>query len=200
MRVADQLEYVTWQGMPESVQFTLAIPESLSPQNVIGTVRISSEGVPLGHFKFKLKVTAQAQDVFNEPTDVVSGSPLKYEKAFISYASEDRNEVLKRVQMLSKFRISFFQDVLDLEPGVRWEKDLYRHIDESDLFLLFWSSAAKRSEWVMKEVQYALSRKTADSDPPEILPVILEGPPPVAPPRELAHLHFDDHLIYFMRE
>lgn len=28
-------------------------------------------------------------------------------------------------------------------------------------------------------------------------PVIVEGPPPVPPPPELAHLHFNDPLIYF---
>ena len=32
---------------------------------------------------------------------------------------------------------------------------------------------------------------------PEILPVIIEGPPVVSPP-ELAHLHFNDRLLYFM--
>ncbi|MGA2076968.1 MAG: hypothetical protein ABSH52_26050 [Terriglobia bacterium] len=44
--------------------------------------------------------------------------------------------------MLSRLRIKYFQGALSLEPGERWQKALYRHIDESDLFLLFWSSAA----------------------------------------------------------
>ena len=89
--------------------------------------------------------------------------------------------------------------MLYLEPGDRWEKSLYKYIDESDLFLLFWSSAAKASEWVTKEWQYALERKGSNEmNPPEIVPVIIEGPPPVEPPPELAHLHFNDPLIYFM--
>ena len=37
-----------------------------------------------------------------------------------------------------------------------------------------------------------------DGAPPEIIPVPIEGPPPVAPPPELAHLHFNDRLLYFM--
>ena len=48
-----------------------------------------------------------------------------------------------RVQILPMFGVRTFRDVLDLEPGERWEKSLYRHIDESDIVLLFWSNAAK---------------------------------------------------------
>jgi hypothetical protein len=69
-----------------------------------------------------------------------------------------------------------------------------------DLFLLFWSSAAKTSEWVMKEVKYALLRKgDLETNPPDIVPVILEGPPPVPPPPELQHMHFADHLMYLIQ-
>ena len=100
--------------------------------------------------------------------------------------------------MLARLRIRTFQDVLSLVPGVRWEKALYRYIDDSDLFLLFWSSAAKQSEWVMREVRYALELKQDDLSPPEIIPVLIEGPPPVPPPEELAHLHFNDYFLYLM--
>ena len=79
------------------------------------------------------------------------------------------------------------------------EGKLYRHIDRSDLFLLFWSTNAKESKWVLEEARYAIKRK-GDNEfaPPEIFPVIIEGPPVPEPPKELAHLHFNDYLIYFM--
>ena len=102
--------------------------------------------------------------------------------------------------MLARTSISFFQDLLTLDPGERWEKALYRHIDASDVFFLFWSTSAKNSEWVMKEVRYALERKNLDENaPPEIVPIVIEGPPPVPPPPELEHLHFNDTFIYFIR-
>jgi hypothetical protein len=67
-------------------------------------------------------------------------------------------------------------------------------------FFLFWSSAAKKSEWVLKELHYAMARNGGDEEKPsEILPVIIEGPPPVDPPPELAALHFNDRMIYFMQ-
>ena len=52
----------------------------------------------------------------------------------------------------------------------------------------------------MEELRYALKRKAGnDFAPPEIRPVILEGPPVPEPPEELSHIHFNDYLIYFMR-
>ena len=123
----------------------------------------------------------------------------RYKWAFISYASADRNEVLKRTQMLAVNGIEFFQDILRLDPGERWERRLYREIDRSDVFYLFWSSAAKTSTWVIKEVEYAMMCNGGELAPPEIVPVIIEGPPPVEAPPELAHLHFDDRMSYFMQ-
>jgi hypothetical protein len=82
---------------------------------------------------------------------------------------------------------------------VRWEKELYKHIDECDFFLLFWSHAAKKSEWVIKEAEYALGRQGPDgSGEPDIVPVILDGPPPAPPPDSLKAIHFDDRVSYFI--
>ena len=104
-------------------------------------------------------------------------------------------EVLRRVQMLSMVGITYFQDLLSLDPGDRWAQQLYRHIDMSDVFFLFWSTPAKQSKWVTKEWRYGLKRKGLDF----IKPVIIEGPPPVPPPRALARLHFNDWLPYVIR-
>ena len=87
----------------------------------------------------------------------------------------------------------------ELSPGERWQKELYRHIDECDLFLLFWSQAAKDSKWVIKEAEYALARQTGDeAGEPDIIPVPLQGPPPVLPPDSLKDIHFDDRIQYFI--
>ena len=51
----------------------------------------------------------------------------------------------------------------------------------------------------MKEVRDAMERKGGDEfAEPEIVPVIIEGPPAAAPPPELQHLHFNDTFIYFI--
>ncbi|MFH1116978.1 MAG: toll/interleukin-1 receptor domain-containing protein [Pseudomonadota bacterium] len=79
-------------------------------------------------------------------------------------------------------------------PGGRWKRQLYRWIDDSDAVLLFWSSNAKNSEWVMKECDYTIRTKGVEF----IIPVIIEGPPPVEPPPELNSLHMNDRLLCFM--
>ncbi len=102
--------------------------------------------------------------------------------------------------MLARVSIDFFQDLLTLEPGERWERQLYKQIDRSDVFFLFWSTAAKNSEWVAREIDYALRRKGGDElAEPEIVPIMIEGPPPVPPPAALRHLHFNDPLLYFIQ-
>jgi hypothetical protein len=113
------------------------------------------------------------------------------------YAAEDRAQVLDRVQMLRLMEIDYFQDLLSLDPGERWERELFRQIEESDLFLLFWSHHARASSWVRREALHALASGENDEfAPPQICPLILEGPPVAEPWEELAHLHFNDSPVY----
>lgn len=198
MDIDDPLIRVVWQGRTTSVVFGVNVPTNTNPGTVLGKVTVYLESVPIGHIKFKLEITIESQTNVVEPQPVGSQAQ-RYQEAFISYSSRDRDEVLKRVQMLERFKIHVFQDVLALEPGMQWEQELYRHIDSCDLFLLFWSSAAKDSPWVDKEVRYALTRKGSNVEGfPEIIPILIEGPPVPLPPDHLAHLHFNDRLLYFM--
>jgi TIR domain len=201
LHVDDPVQSMLWTGTTESVQFGVLVPEQCRPGGVVGTVTISQDWIPIGHIKFTLTVAASLPAAEGRPPAIaaVGEAAKRYEMAFVSYASADRTKVLERVQILPMFGVQTFQDVLDLEPGERWEQSLYRHIDESDIVLLFWSNAAKRSKWVRKEVQYALDRKHGDANAlPEIGPVIIEGPPVPSPWKELAYLHFNDRIIYFM--
>ena len=196
--VDEPIQQLVWNGRAESVQFGVTVPADLAQKTVIGTITVSQNSVPLGHLKFKLSITPAAASTAKEPQPVGDAARV-YKKAFVSYSSKDRQEVLKRVQGLAVTGIEVFQDILDLEPGDRWERELYRNIDECDLFLLFWSTAAKESKWVLKEALYALERQEKDElNPPAIIPVIIEGPPPVSPPDELQHLHFNDKLLYLI--
>jgi hypothetical protein len=191
------VQELTWLGKTESVQFEVRIPDDYPKNILIGKVTVACNSVPVGNLTFKLKVIKTSGPIrMQEPQPVSSAK--RYDYVFISYASKDRSEVLRRVQMLDLMKIRYFQDILSLDPGDRWEKKLYEYINLSDAFLLFWSRAAKESEWVLKEVRYALQRKGgSDEAPPEILPVIIEGPPIVEPPEELREIHFNDRIIYF---
>jgi hypothetical protein len=196
LEIEEPVQSLVWQGEPTFAQFLLTVPKEAEARSYHPVIRLIMDGKLVGRIVFRLAVDAAAAQTAARPAGERAG-PYTY--AFVSYAAEDRKEVLKRVQMLDATRTAFFQDVLSLDPGARWTKELYKRIDKCDLFLLFWSSAAKRSEWVIKEAEYALARQTRDpSGGPDIVPVILEGPPPVLPPDSLRHLHFNDRIQYFI--
>lgn len=180
-----------WRGHTDRVTFVIPGSTVVNPRAVVGTVMVAVDSVPIGEITFKVRFTS----------DVVRGSHMpnglarRYRRAFVSYASENRREVLSKVQMLSAAGIEYFQDVLDLDPGDRWERKLYSRIDESDVMFLFWSAAAKASEWVEREWRYGLEKKGDEY----IRPVIIEGPPVPTPPDELKHLHFNDKVRYFIK-
>ena len=196
LEIEEPMQSLIWQGEPTFAQFLVTLPGDSERTSYHPVVRLILDGKLVGRIVFRLAAEVDASRGGSRPVGDRAG-PYTY--AFVSYAAEDRKEVLKRVQMLDATRTAFFQDVLSLDPGARWTKELYKRIDKCDLFLLFWSSAAKRSEWVIKEAEYALARQ--DRDPlggPDIVPVILEGPPPVLPPDSLRHLHFNDRIQYFI--
>ena len=192
LNIDESLKQLIWRGTPNSVQFAVDIPADHALKTILGSVVISLDQIPLGRITFKLKVVAPEDHrrLRSKPT----GTAEHFESYFVSYASKDRDEVLKRVQMLTRLGKEFFQDVLHLDAGDRWENKLYMKIDESDAVLLFWSSNARASEWVMRECRYTIDTKGID----HLVPVIIEGPPPVEPPPELEGLHLNDPLLYVM--
>jgi hypothetical protein len=194
LEVDDPVESVVWRGQPAYCQFLATIPAASSGQSFFPVVRVSVDRKLVGCIKFRLSSDAAASQPVSEPLGDHAG-PYKY--AFVSYASKDRKEVLKRVQMLEILKTKFFQDVLSLDPGDRWEKKLYENIDRCDLFLLFWSQAAKDSQWVLKEAEYALAhqRENPHSEP-DLVPVVLEQN--VVPPPGLSAFHFNDRIQYLI--
>jgi hypothetical protein len=191
-------QFIVWDGRTQSAQFRVRVPRTCRRPNVVGAVTIGIGTVPIGEIKFKVQVTGRCGAAVARVSEPLGDVARRYRSAFVSYAWADRREVMDRVQMLDLLGISYFQDLLGLRPGERWEKALYRKIDAADLFLLFWSTAARRSRWVRRETRYAIRRKGGDDlSPPEIKPVIIEGPPAPKPWPELRRLHFNDKFIYF---
>jgi hypothetical protein len=194
LKVEEPDAVLIWRGRPTIAQFEVGVPTTMSDTEVIGRVRFAIAGVPAGTLRFKVDLDAPGAAA--APTTAREAEPKRYHRAFTSYSSEDKAEVLRRVQAFKIAGLSVFQDILDLGPGERWERALYREIDNCDVFLLFWSKAAAASEWVAKEIAYALERKAGSDDkPPDIQPVPIEGPPPPHPPKTLRHLHFNDALL-----
>ena len=205
--VAEPDAVLVWRGRRTVAQFEVAVPAAPAAPDpamaatvaatVVGSVRIAVAGMPAGTLRFQVALSAAGTAA--SEADARALRARRYRRAFVSYSSKDRAEVLRRVQAFRIAGMSVFQDILDLDPGERWEKALYREIDSCDVFLLFWSKAAADSPWVGKEIDYALARKGVavndDAHLPDIQPVPIEGPPiPHAPPA-LGAFHFNDALL-----
>ena len=191
--VDEPQQTVRWRGKPVFCQFQVTLPPGSPAKTHRPVVRVAVSGGLVGRIVFELLAYPLAPSADRKLT----GEARRYERAFLSYASPDRREVLKRAQVLQAARVGIFQDILSLDPGARWEKEIYKHIDECDVFLLFWSNAARQSEWVVKEAEYALARQET-SGLPDIVPVIIETPPPLPPAGPLSALHFNDRVHYLI--
>jgi class 3 adenylate cyclase len=197
--IDEPLQSIIWRGEPCAAQFSVTLPETTADRSCNLRVRILLDEVPIGSLRFALKMTATTP-VDPRSIGIRGDTAARYHRAFLSYATPDRPEVLKRAQTLRAAHIEFFQDFLSIEPGERWERQLYKEIDLCDLFLLFWSNNAARSEWVLREAGLAVARQNASPDEePDITPIILEGPPVPQPiPDFLKHLQFNDYLAYLI--
>jgi TIR domain len=147
--------------------------------------------IQIARLDFLLLVGGHEQAV-----DDVASQELRIKHAFASYASEDRDEVLGRIQGMQKVvsDLNVFLDVASLRSGENWMERLQHEIVTRDVFYLFWSLPASRSPWVEREWRTALSTRGLEF----IDPVPLAPPSKVPPPRELASLHFNEWTLAFL--
>ncbi len=179
-----------WDGEIANTSFLIAAPPNLSPRTYPGAVTILQGDVPLGRLLFEIAVeTAQSKEA-----TYIEAQFKRITNAFASYASEDRAEVLSRVQGIRAAGVNVFLDVLSLRAGEDWEKNITTEIDRCDALYLFWSDAARKSRWVDHEWHLALRKR----GPEFIWPVPLADPRDVPPPRELASAHFNDAILLLL--
>jgi hypothetical protein len=83
-------------------------------------------------------------------------------------------------------------DVESLRAGQDWEAKLKEHVGRADLFMLFWSPAAKASKWVAQEACWALElQRRSPTAEPDIKPFQVYSQRRADPPPPLRHLHFE---------
>jgi hypothetical protein len=206
LEVSEPTQSLIWRGVVDYVYFAVDVPANFEPGNVRGVVKIYYENAPVGQIMFIFKVVGAGA---TEAATVSAPVPppqtaIKYTHAFVSYCSKDRRRVLLGLQGLRRgwrrAGITDFIDLQDIQSGEHWREVIQKNLDKCDLFVLFWSSAAKCSEEVMKEINYALSRKgRSDENPPAFEPFTIELPLPTPLPAGLESLHFGDDLLYIIK-
>ena len=190
LHVENPDDTIRWDGDIGNATFSASVPREAAHGPRKGLARIYVDALEIARVDFTLYVSRVAAGV-----DEISTSQLRHRSAFASYASADRSVVLLLVQGIEKAGVDVFLDVLSLRSGQRWEEELRRRIPRSDVFYLFWSENARRSDWVEKEWRCALETRGLDF----IDPVPLAPPDEVPPPPELASRHFNDWALAFRR-
>lgn len=138
--------------------------------------------VIVGEIKFGMLFTSDDESINQLYENTTTNL---YQTIFISYSHEDKNVVEQLEKAYTVLGFECLRDLKTLRSGEKWNQALLKKIEEADIFQLCWSSAAKQSEYVKQEWQYALELNR-DSF---IRPVYWETPMP-KPPTELMGIHF----------
>lgn len=188
----DLEDTLLWEGEISNATFGVTAPSDAHPGAKPGIVRIYAQGLEIARIHFTTEVDLAAAQ---RPDVAVTGEP--HRSAFASYASEDRDAVLARLQGILKVApgLDVFIDVAKIRSGQDWQAVLSREIVARDVFYLFWSDHARKSKMVDWEWRYALGARGLDF----IDPVPLAPPDKVPPPPELAAKHFNDWMLAYMR-
>lgn len=190
-RIKDPEDSVLWDSEIGCANFVVMLPTNPKKQTLPGKALIYLNGVQVAKVQFVLQFGKAPRD------RTVPTIETRVRKAFASYASADRDEVLGRLQGIRKAApcLDIFFDVLTLRSGQSWRDEIERLIGASDVFYLFWSLNASHSVWVEQEWRAALRTGREDF----IDPVPLQSPEEAPPPPELASLHFNDWILAFQR-
>ncbi len=191
--ITENCKFVLWSGEVGSSVFLVGVPEDTPEGSKAAFASIRVNGFEIARMTFLVYV-CNTVDAGVAP---IKTEVRHHKTAFASYASQDRDAVLARVQGIQTAAptLDVFLDVMSLRAGEDWERRLFEMISKADVFYLFWCNHASASEWVQKEWRYAFDTKGLDF----IDPVPLVPPQLAPPPTELAKKHFNDPILAFIQ-
>lgn len=211
-QVQNPEQYQIWDGRRFKLDFCMSVPEQSRKVAHCGSLEILLSGLIVGRIGFVVNVV----DVKRPNGSLARTSAYNFKNYFISYSDKDRNTVLNYVEGIciganahivsSDGAIhngdNIFFDKASIPRSADWWPIVCQYIDEkADVFVLFWSDNAEKSDAVTKEYKRALEKRAkngGDFPLPEICPVALSRNFPPPPP-ELARYNFTDRLT-FMRK
>lgn len=171
-----------WNGKWALLRFDVSVPCVIATDKAILRFDVYIEGLPVAKLRPELKISDKSDTQVKR-----MGAKKAPRRAFASYASPDRRDVLGRIRSLQIFTgIDVFFDCLSLHPGEPWKTRIKQEISQRDIFWLFWSRHAQASTWVEWEWRTALAVRALDY----IQPHPLEPPDVAPPPEELSSLQF----------
>jgi hypothetical protein len=105
---------------------------------------------------------------------------------FISYSSKDRNVADAICSALENQKIRCWIAHRDVTPGKEWGEEIVQAISSSKVMVLVFSSAADRSQQVLREVERAVNKKVV------IVPFRIEN---VVPTKSMEYFLYSTHWL-----
>ena len=197
----EDTQTMIWSGRYTCCSFEALLPEDFPRKQVRIRGRVRQGLIVLTDLRLILKVeatpaaAAAAPSPGPAPTASVPIEQCVLHSAFLSYASQDRARVSACIRgiLLVRPDLDLFFDVVSLRRGERYADRIFKEIESRDLFYLFWSIYAAQSDWVRRELNYALEHLGAD----HVEPVPLDPPDLCPPPASLEDRHFNDWILRY---
>lgn len=160
--VMTEKKSMVWQGSFSKCSFDYFVPFNCPVNDELSCkVLLMVNGIPVGEMNFITRLSFNPRKL---NSNIVSH---KYKKVFISYAHKDESKVKSFHEGLKLFKIEHFFDRAYLEAGDIYPQVIKDYIDTADLFVLFWSENASKSDYVQKERKQALERAFPQVSPAE---------------------------------
>ena len=143
---------VVWQGSFTKCSFNYFVPKDIDVDELSCVAMLTVNGVPVGEMRFITRIVDAPRQLNPE---IIAH---KYNKVFISYAHKDEAKVKSFHEGLKLAGIEHFFDRTYLKAGDVFPQVIQDYINSADLFVLFWSENASKSDYVQKERSQALER------------------------------------------
>ncbi|HEV7127707.1 MAG TPA: toll/interleukin-1 receptor domain-containing protein, partial [Ktedonobacterales bacterium] len=147
---------VTWDEDVQLHEFRLRAESATAGTSHDGFVRFFEGPLLRGEVPLAIAVR-RTSDYPMDADRFVSHSARGYRNTFPSYSRKDAMVVQRCERVAQAGGDRYLRDVNALRAGEHWEPRLLELITQADVFQLFWSPAAARSEQVKREWRHALT-------------------------------------------
>lgn len=141
-----------WQGSFMKCGFDYFVPNDIDVEDLSCLALLALNDIPIGEMRFVTKIVEEPKQ---QTAEIISN---KYHKVFISYAHSDESKVRSFHEGLKLSGVEHFFDRDYLKAGDIFPQVIQDYINTADLFVLFWSKNASKSDYVDKERKQALER------------------------------------------
>ncbi len=177
---------IQWYEDIQDCRFRFRAASNQAGTSAFGQLDVAVASLPIAHLGIAINVRADVSEIPKSALKPVHAGV--YQDVFASYSSQDAAVVQACRAVYWGLGVQLAVDKQTLRAGQEWDPALREIIDKCDLFQLFWSSHATKSEPVRQEYLHAL-KQVPRKQPGYIRPVTWEEPHPRIP-EELKPYHF----------